>query len=415
MASLVNLLARLHEQGWVMLSEDHAGEDLEQYLRAWVALNRHAGRLAAQVGGDYRPVSLLVDQATEGLSAGDVDRRMAGMSLTIGAIADLLVIRNGEVALVGPEARSRVEASVMAGVYAAARTTYECARGSDRSEVAAVMRRISGLTEVAAMVPPGQLRGPLDFVVVPDRSVHTLDGAVRAWRHQALTTLDSPWLVTEHALRSAAGDVNFLLQAAGRALDSSVEAGVVDVRDAGDARVQLGLAAAAWQAATRWPQHLRLGGRSVSLRRSAGYLRQSLEPGRVEVDPAAQLTAIGGALAAAQGVAAYHERALARLVRRGGLWVHASHLTGDEVAQAGASRSGWVVKPRGSEYGRELLHSSSQAQKRLGEAVEALLSVPMDRGFDGQMSRWETVEPPRLNRRRDQASVEVTRPPAVAR
>lgn len=416
MTALVDLLARLHEQGWEVITGHRTDGDLDAYRRAWPILSRHSGRAVAAAGGDYAAVARLVDGATEGLVAGGLDRRLMGMSLTVGAIADLLVIRRDEVRMVGPEARSRVQASVLAAVYAAARATAEVARTSDHPEVTDAMRQIAGLTEVAAMAPPRQLRSTLDFVAVPQTDAHTLDGALRAWKHQASVTLDSPWLVTEHALRSTAGDVHFLLQAAGQALDRAVDAGVVAARNVGDARVQLGLGATAWQAATRWPPHLRLGGRSVSLRRAADYLRQALDPAMVaQTDPAAHLTALGGALATAQGVAAHHERAIARLVRRGGLWVHGSQLTQDELNRTEASRHGWVVKPRGSEYGRGLLSTSTQAQAPLAAAAGAVLSVPIERGFDGRLGRWETVNAPNPGRHRDEPALQAPKPPSLAR
>lgn len=415
MAALVDLMARLHGQGWDLITDHRPSEDLDSYRRTWLILSRHAGRAVTQVGGDYTPVARLVDGMGDRLPDGGVNRQLAGLSMTVGAIADLLVIRRGEVDGHGPEARARVQASMLAAVYAAARATAAAAQAADQPEIAGVMRQVAGLTEVAAMVPPRQLRSTLDFVAVPDRDVHSIDGAVRAWKHQAYTTLDSPWLVTEHALRSTAGDIHYLLQAAGAALDRAADAGVVAARNVGDARAQLGLAAAAWRSATQWPQHLRLGGRSVSLRRAASYLRQALDPAAVvQTDPAAHLATMGGALAAAQGVAVYHQRALDRLVR-GGLWVHGSHLTEDELARAVASRYGWAVKPAGSQYGQGLLNTSTQAQKALVPAVQSVLSVPIERGFDGRPARWETVVAPRVDHDRDQVRMGSPRPPAVSR
>lgn len=416
MAALMDLLARLHAQGWDLIADHHPSEDLDSYRRTWLILSRHAGRAVAHVGGDYTPVARLVDPMGEDLQSGGLNRQLAGLSMTVGAIADLLVIRQGEVDRHGPEARARVQASVLAAVYAAARVTAAAAQAADRPDVAGAMRQVSGLTEVAAMAPPHQLRSSLDFVAVPDSDVHSVDGALRAWKQQAFTTLDSPWLVTEHALRSTAGDIHYLLQAAGQALDRAVDAGVVSTRSVGDARAQLGLASTAWRSATQWPQHLRLGGRSVSLRQAASYLRQALDPAAVnQTDPAAHLAAMGSALVAAQGVAVYHARALGRLVRRGGLWVHGSHLTEDEPARAVARRHGWAVKPTGSQYGQSLLNTSTQAQKALVAATQMVLSVPIERGFDGRPARWEAVAAPRIDQRRDQAQISPPRPPSVAR
>jgi hypothetical protein len=398
-ATVQDLLDQIHDQGWSLLTDVSPGDAarVEGFRRGWVRLAYHASRVTEIVGAPQGVADLLesVIDASR-LSGGRSEKGLVGMGLAMGGLADLLVARSGELDSAGIASRGRLQASVLAGLHAAARATMQVAVWGEHPDTVDVMKKIAAITETAAMIPPDHLRSQLDFLALPPPGPTTVDGAVQQWRQQAATTLSSPWLVTEHALRRVAGDISQLCRAGVRVLDNAAVVGTVDPAHMGDARALLSLAAASWQQSAVWPEHLRLGGRSTELRRDSAALVAAVQgPMLTGLAPAAQVAVIAAALRSAQVVAAYHERATARLADRGGLWVSAAAMSPEYMGRhPEVSAQGWLPKPAGSKFGGEIAAASASAVQSLNCGVAEVADVPVRRGFPGVEMPWETVPSP---------------------
>lgn len=398
MASVESLLNRARREGWLLVQGGQADNpDAEaEYSRGWVRLAYQADRVLEALSLDHPSRRLLeaVMDATE-VSEGPSQPNLVGMGVTFGALADLLEGHRDQVDDAGVAARARVGTSVMAGVHAAAWKTVRVALWRDDPSTYDTMRDLADLTEQAAMISPDQLHSVLDWVAIAPSSVGTVDAAIARWQEAASAGLSSPGRVTEHSLRWAASDITLVCRLAASVLTQASESRAVDRGLVGDATALLGAAASAWHDASRWPEHLRMGGaRDSEARQASKSMIEALRsPQLLDLPIAAQLTAVRSSVAAAREVGRYHEAAISRLVATGGLWVRTSELPEPYLAQfPGLRAQPWAPKPPGSDYGREVADGARCANGKLNAAWVEMSRLPKVSNVGAPPTYWESVE-----------------------
>ena len=196
------------------------------------------------------------------------DAGLTRLSLTFGAIADLLAAHDTGVERAGVSERARLSASLEATLHVAARATLmNCGRYDAQPLEAAgrSLERLSQLTELAALLPPSARVSALEQLNTRRTEVGTLEERVAAWGQLATTVLSGDAQLTGYALQSTALVIANICNRAAQTVQA-FEANSRQSDLPGLAATYLEQSASGWMRAAAWPEHIRLGGRSRELR-----------------------------------------------------------------------------------------------------------------------------------------------------
>lgn len=419
MASIANLLTRLHQQAWTLgsIQDQHpAGEQLAAHLRAWVPLAQASQRALQNlpvpprttVGSRASSFRAILRPLADGRLVedpeGSADRHLLGVSLVMGGIADLLAGSPVDQTPQHQDATGALLASLIAPLHVAARFTHAITDGTPAVLSRRALGRLTLASEPYAAIPPAERVSYLEDIGLPGRDARDLGNAVRRWDAIASDILASPQRVTGYALQIIAGDLSVLSQAAGRATSDAWRAGLLTRRLATQTGTALDASAQAWVSAAAWPTHLRLGGRTPGLRSASQALIAACTEPPARAPSPAQLTRVLSqmqtALRLAIPVAELHTRTLHQLAWGHGLWIAGAaiprHLDSPEVTRA-RQRDGWTREPIWMHEGVPLLRASQQATAALMTA-SAFLDQTSQPAYDlGPVARRLTLARDRVH------------------
>ncbi len=242
----------------------------------------------------------------------------------------------------------------------------------------------------------------------------SIDGAISRWEAAATQAITSPRLVTQLALQLASADIALLCASTSAIMERAIQTGAIPHNPA--AVAALDTAGRSWRQTARWPNHLRLGGRTTELRRASADLRHSLDDSLrtgndwkqaselfADTSPEHQLAMLHSSLQSATRVGENVVNALAELTYGANrVWLGESHIpmpTGSARTALDNPHYTWRPDPAGFHSARTLHHQGSRALTRLAHAtpltIETLISrpPPAERG-DADQGPWETVSPP---------------------
>lgn len=377
MATVDDLLRRIHRQAFALHPTGEPSRQLEAHLRAWVPLATNASRvleaLDPRPGQDPDLYALLrsVSRAPTTQGQQRADPRLAALALTVGVLGDVVTSFPTSVAESGQAQRSRLQASIRAALYAAARTTLDLARAAGDEPRARIVREIAESTELAAMLPPAARVSTLGHLTVTSPTPHTVEGAVHLWLTAARGTFGDYQLVTGVALQEAAGTLSLLTRVTAETLREAASRRIVDP-DVGRALARLMAdASRAWHEAAAWPSSIQLGGRAYEHRHATSAVRDALTgPPLARLTLREKVSTLRAAASAAAGIGELQSTALAWLVSRGGLWVAHERVN---LRPPGVERRhvklDWEVMPCGDPAGMLLANRARDAQIVLVEAV----------------------------------------------
>ena len=241
-----------------------------------------------------------------------------------------------------------------------------------------------------------------------------VDGAVSRWEAVATEAITSSRTVTQLALQLASADIALLCASTSAVLHSATQTGIIP--DSQEAVAALETAGRSWRQTARWPDELRLGGRTTELRHASADLRQHLDdtlrtggkwrrPDDMFADvPAEQRIAVLHAgLQAAVRVGRQVEAVLEDLTHgTSRVWLEASHAPASIHAAHMAvdgPRYDWQPDRAGFHSAETLRYQTSRAITGLVHStpltIEALTSrtSAADQVGDDE-GPWETVTPP---------------------
>lgn len=330
---------------------------------------------------------------------------LMAITTTIGCIAEVMRIPT----VTTPAARTRAGEALGTNLEAAlARAARWTQRGLEALDCRPDPRivRLGGLqpapTKPAAL-HAWRIIGPAD---------PGIDGAIARWETAATDAIANPRLVTQHALQLAAADIALLCAAANAITDHANRS--QQTYD-GKAREALTAAGSAWRQAARWPNHLRLGGRSTQLRRASADLRECLDDALrsgsdwkpsdemfANTSPEQLVAVAHSGLQTAIRVGHQVVAALDGLTRGASrVWLDTSHIPTPKhsVQEALDSlRYDWRPDPAAFHSAETLHHNASNALARLVGATPHVIeavdrsALPVLGGRDDGL--WETVPAP---------------------
>jgi hypothetical protein len=327
MATVDDLLRRMHRQAAGLRLTGDPRRRLEAQLRAWTTLADAALRVLESL--DQGPVQRdlyrllgVLGRAAPG-TTGRADAGLESLGVTLGVLGDAIMDFPQAVAQAGQPERAKLQRSVEAALHAAARATREIARAAGASQISETLHQIADATEPAALLPPSVRMSSLERLTVSRLAPDSLDGAVGIWAVAALHIFTNYRLVTGLALQEAAATLALLSRVtADTLLDAARRHVVSDPAEARQAARVLTLAAAAWRKASTWPSSIQLGGRAEEHRSAVRVVRDAITG-----PPLARLTAREkvNALRAATGIAVtiggMQAAAVTRVASSGGLWI----------------------------------------------------------------------------------------------
>lgn len=416
MATVDDLLRRLHHQAAGLRPSGNPQRQLDAYLRGWAPLAAAAGRVLADL--DPRPEDrelyvLLKSLARDGdTEPGNADRGLASLALVIGAIGDLVHSSPTTVGRAGQAQRSRLQASVQAALHALARATVDVARDAQQLAAVETVRKVAEATELAALLPPLARVSTLERLNAP--APEGVDGAVQRWAQVAGRTFSSYQVVTGVALQDTAATLAILCQVTATNLRDAAHRRMVDPADAKHAARLLDYAATAWRKAAIWPSNVQLGGRAHEHRHAAEAVREALAgPPLARLTLRERIHTLSSALVMADGIAELQSATVTQLVRQSGLWL--AHERGNlrpPGVQRRITKLDWERMPWGHPAGSLLLDQARAAHAALTAAAAAVNQVVLPAAtLTGEPGRitlvgnrivadwWETVEPTSRSRR----------------
>jgi hypothetical protein len=416
MASVDDLLRRLHHQAAGLRPSGNTDRQFDAYLRGWKPLAAAAGRVLGDL--DPRPedrelyvllqsLALRQDTAPAGR-----DRGLESLALVVGAIGDLIRSSPAAVGTAGQVQRSRLQASIQAALHAAARATVDLARDAHQPASAETVRKLAETTELAALLPPLARVSTLERITAP-----TPDGAdetVQRWAKIAGQTFRNYRIVTGIALQDAAATLAILCQVTATSLREAARRRVLDPFEAREAARLLDDASTQWRKAANWPTTVQLGGRAHEHREAAEAVRAALTgPPLARLTLRERVHTLRAAVASADAIGGLQSATVARLVRESGLWVARER---ENLRPPGVQRRhiklDWEVMPRGHPAGRLLADQARSAHTALTAAStavnQAVLPAAPLRGDAGRIALvdhrivadwWEAVAPTARPRR----------------
>lgn len=428
MATVDDLLRRLHHQAAGLRPSGSPQRQLDAYMRGWAPLAAAAGRVLADL--DARPEdrelyvllkSLARDRDTE---PGNADRGFASLALVIGAIGDLVHSSPATVGGAGQAQRSRLQASIQAALHAVGRATVDVARQAQQLTSVETVRKVAEATELAALLPPLARVSTLERLNAP--APEGADGAVQRWAAVAGRTFSDYQVVTGVALQDTAATLAILCQVTATNLRDAALRRIVDPAEAKNAAKLLDDASNAWRKAAIWPANVQLGGRAREHRQAVDAVRESLTgPPLARLTLRERVHTLRAAVATADGIGGLQSATVTQLVRQSGLWLaHERENLRPPGVQRKHVKLDWEHMPFGHPAGRLLADQARTAHNALTAAVtavnQAVLPAAPLTGEAGHIALvdhrvvadwWETVEPPTRSRRpEDEAATRSHRP-----
>lgn len=412
MATVDDLLRRLHRQAAGLRPAGDPARQFQAHLRGWMPVATNAGRLldALDPRPEDRELYGLLQALSHGRNTqpGRIDAGLDALALTIGALGDVVISSPTAVAEAGQTQRSRLQASVQAAVHAAARVTCDIARTAGQSPAAESVRKVAEATELAALLPPLARISTLERLTATRLTPDTADGAVQLWAGVAKHTFTNYRLITGIALQDAAATLALLCQTTAETLRQAARRRILDPADARATARLLSGASAAWYKAAAWPPSVQLGGRAYEHQQAVKAVRDALAG-----SPLARLTlrervhSLRAAVTAAVTIGGLQSTAVARVANQGGLWVaHERENLRPPGVKRRHAKLDWEAMPWGHPAGRMLAsraHAAHLALMEAGRAIEeAVLPDAAMRGEAGRIALrdnrivagwWETVEP----------------------
>jgi hypothetical protein len=420
MATVDDLLRRLHRQAADLPVWSDPDRQFRAHLRGWVQLAGAASRVLDAL--DPRPQDSELYELLQVLrrgspGSGRVDAGIANLALIVGALGDVISTDPSRVAVAGQGQRSRLQASIQAALYAAARATLDKARSAGQERAGEALRQVTEATELAALLPPSARVSTLERMTVTRLTPDTVDGAVELWADTARQTFTNHRLVSGVALQEAAGTLALLCRASEDTFRDAAHRGITEPDAARRAADVLGGAAVAWRNAATWPSGIQLGGRAYEHHQAVQAARTALTG-----PPLARLTlrertrSLRAALDTAVTIGDLQADAVERAAKQGGLWIAHER---PNLRPLGVERRhvklDWDRMDPDHPAARVLTDRARIAQRRLAAAA-AITRAVIPTTTPGETGRialveervvanwWETVEPPTRARRPDPAT-----------
>lgn len=211
-------------------------------------------------------------------------------------------------------------------------------------------------------------------------------GAVTAWANVARDTLNDPARVTGLAFQLVAANISHILGHLTHPADAAAPSPYQRKTDA---------CRRAWLEASRWPENLRLGGRTPELRHASAALTQALDT--PQTSPPDLRDLLGPLLIAGEA----HATATARLNHEGPrLWIRKDTLPQKYLTTAEQldRRTRWVTLPRE-------VHAEQSISLASAHAADSIAHLLIDRSHNPRTrSSWEVVTATRTDPTRDPAT-----------
>lgn len=375
MATIGDLIGLLERQAHA-LNGRQPEDTPDAHAAAWTILARHTRRAVSNLPlGGRRPT---VDAGIATVLDPMINFRwkplgpevtpapaLAGISLTVGAIADVLAAAarlDPRPALVGTEA-TRLQAGLLAPLHVTARWSRavleEQHLSLSRQALVRALRDLATVTEPYALIPPAQRVSLLEDLRLRSHTAPGLEGAVVAWADTVKPVLEDRYRVSGWAMQAVAGNLALLSHVARNAVAQAVGRGAVPEALAAEATAALAESVKAWRAAATWPPTLRLGGHTGDLREAVRDLRDACI-----TEPLPRVRVLRRILGVASDIGNSHAHVMERLVNRHELWVDA-----DSLGAAAGHAVGWIREPWWSAQGVGLLESANAGRASLTDCV----------------------------------------------
>lgn len=377
MATVDDLLGRMHRQAANLKPKGQPDRQLQEHLAGWLPLAANSRRVLESLDprpGEHPDFYGLLESLTRRrrITAGKADSDLEALALTVGALGDILDSFPKDVAKAGQAQRSRLQASIQAALYAAARSTLALAPGSD--DVRMLIGKVAEATELAALLPPRARESTLEGLTLTRLAAETVDGAVHLWLGAAQGTFTNYQLFTGIALQEAAATLSLLSLVTAGTLREAARRRIIDPDSAQQTAALMDSAAAAWRTASGWPSSVQLGGRAPEHHLAARSVRDALTG-----PPLARLTlrekahALRSAAIDAATLGRLQACAVVWAVNAGGLWVGQvrPNLRPPRL-QRRHIKSDWEPMPQGHPAGVVLAQWAQAAWRCQQAATEAM-------------------------------------------
>lgn len=412
MATVDDLLRRLHRQAAGLRTSGDPARQFQAHQRGWMLLATNAGRVLEAL--DPRPEDRELYRLLRTLGRGSAtqpgrnDAGVEALALTTGALADVIISSPAAVGGAGQTQRSRLQASIQAALHAAARTTFDLARAAHQEPDGETVRKVAEATELAALLPPMAHVSTLQRLTVTGPNPDTVDGAVHLWSRVAQAIFTNYLLVTGIALQTAAATLALVCQTTADTMRQAARRRILDPGAARETAELLADAAAAWRAAAVWPSQVQLGGRAHEHQQAARAVRAALTgPPLARLTLRERVHTLRSAVTAAAGISELQAATVAWLAGHGGLWIAQER---PNLRPPGVQRKhvklDWDTMNWGHPAGRLLTDRANAAHSALAVAAaaidQAVLPAATLRGEAGRIALvddrvvadwWETVEP----------------------
>jgi hypothetical protein len=376
MATVDDLLRRLHRQAAGLHPTGQPARQLQAHLRGWGPLASHASRVleALDPRPEDRDLYGLLHELARTARPGRPDAALASLALTMGALSDVIGGAPDDVGQTGQAQRSRLQASIQAALHAAARVTHDLARAAGREHDGDTVHKIAEATELAALLPPLARVSTLERLTVTRLTPDTVDGAVQLWAAEAERTFTHHRIVTGVALQDAAATLALLCQATATTLHEAGRRHVLDPATARDTARLLNQACTAWRTAAAWPSNVLLPGNAHEHRHAAQAVRHAINgPPLARLTLRERVTTLRVAIATAAQVGDLQARTVVALANRGGLWVARER---DNLRPPGVERRHvrleWDTLYRGHPAHRLIIDTTTDARQALAVAAQAV-------------------------------------------
>lgn len=410
MATVDDLLRRMHRQAARLRPTAQPSRQLQAHLLAWIPLAANARRLLEALdprpGQDPELYGLMESLSHwRGARVGQmIDPDLAALALTLGVLGDVVNGSPKVVAQVGQGQRTRLQANIRAAIYAAARATIDIADAAGQNREARLIHEVAEATELAALLPPQARVSALESLTVTRLTPDTVDGAVQLWTGAAERVFTNYNLITGVALQEAAATLALLCQAAANTMLEAARRRIIEPEDGRETARALESASKAWREAASWTSAVQLGGRAHEHHQAVKAVRDALTG-----PPLARLTlrekthALRASISTAVTIGEKQAGAVTWLVNRGGLWVahERPNLRPPGVARRHVKLD-WEPMPWDHPAGPLLSYRANQAQRVLQHAAEVINSAVRPAAVGGNAADplapvenrilWETVE-----------------------
>ena len=376
--------------------------------QSWARIGRAATRALQQLGSTTPGSSRGPELILEGFSTNAADTPPLGvyeplecLATKIGAAADMLTQPTHCSAELQSRAGELVRVEVLNAVAGAARWTQSGLPKPPRG-YGMFASQLDRIAHAQQPVWSGE-----DLAFYPWRSPHSgLEATVHSWLATVRDALSSEQNVTQLALQLTAAHIATLCLSGADLLLRAPHGVWPDVGR--QLAAPLTHAASEWREAARWPDHLRLGGRTSDLREASSELRSALTGGTNgrSID---HLEVLLWSIQSAQVAGAMHVAALDALsFGRHSLWVDTSQVP-RPASVVSERRRAWIPDSepsRQSERPRLQSAKALQALRHTRHEVDGAIAKGTLHGIPATTHTtpvWEVVPPPRAEQVRRHA------------